>query len=60
MTDPDGMDHRIFRVLAGNGGISSLALADAVGLSPSACLRRVTALEHSGVITGYRAGLDPD
>ena len=30
-----------------------------MGLSPSACLRRVRALERSGVITGYRALTDP-
>ena len=30
-------------------------LADAVGLSPSACLRRVKALEADGIIAGYRA-----
>jgi len=29
-----------------------------VGLSPSACLRRVQELERSGVIRGYRAVLD--
>ncbi len=33
-------------------------LADAVGLSPSPCLRRVRNLESSGVITGYTAVLD--
>jgi DNA-binding Lrp family transcriptional regulator len=30
-----------------------------VGLSPSPCLRRVRHLERSGVITGYRAVVDP-
>lgn len=34
-------------------------LADRVGLSPSACLRRVQELERSGVIRGYRAVIDP-
>ncbi len=34
-------------------------LADRIGLSPSACLRRVQELERSGVIKGYRAVLDP-
>src|SRR5215467_6350407 len=29
--------------------------ADAISLSPSACLRRVKALEASGIIAGYRA-----
>jgi DNA-binding Lrp family transcriptional regulator len=35
-------------------------LADAVGLSPSPCLRRVRNLEASGVIAGYVAVLDRD
>ncbi len=34
-------------------------LADRVGLSPSACLRRVQELERSGVIRSYRAVIDP-
>jgi Lrp/AsnC family transcriptional regulator, leucine-responsive regulatory protein len=33
-------------------------LADRVGLSPSACLRRVQELERKGVIAGYRAVID--
>ncbi len=33
-------------------------LAEAVSLSPSACLRRVKALEASGIIAGYRAEVD--
>lgn len=42
-----------------DGRISNLALADRVGLSPSACLRRVQELERRGVISGYRAVVDP-
>ena len=38
-----------------DGRIANVDLADAVGLSPSACLRRVKALEADGVIAGYRA-----
>ena len=34
-------------------------LAAAVGLSPSACLRRVQDLERRGLIQGYRAVLSP-
>ncbi len=45
--------------LSRNGRITNLELADRVGLSPSACLRRVQELERSGVITGYRAVIDP-
>ena len=35
-----------------------MRLAERVGLSPSACLRRVQELERTGVITGYRAVID--
>lgn len=58
MSGFDPIDDRILRELTANGRISNLALSDRVGLSPSACLRRVTALEQSGVIAGYRAVLD--
>ncbi|MEP2640708.1 Lrp/AsnC family transcriptional regulator [Roseobacter sp.] len=57
-----GMDQKsehILRVLRGDGRISNLELANRVGLSPSACLRRVQELERSGVIKGYRVVLDP-
>ena len=38
-----------------DGRIANVDLADAVGLSPSSCLRRVKALEASGIISGYHA-----
>lgn len=44
--------------LLDNARISNAELADRVGLSPSACLRRVQELERSGVISKYRAVLD--
>src|SRR6056297_654407 len=59
MTKLDDKDRQILQVLARDGRISNLDLAAAVALSPSACLRRVQALEAAGVITGYRAVLDP-
>jgi DNA-binding Lrp family transcriptional regulator len=59
MTDLDAIDLKILRALANDGRISNLALAEKVGLSPSACLRRVTALERNGVIKGYRVVLNP-
>jgi len=59
MVEMDAISHRILRVLSTDGRISNLDLADSVGLSPSACLRRVQELERSGVIAGYRAVLDP-
>ncbi|MGI3170058.1 Lrp/AsnC family transcriptional regulator [Pseudooceanicola sp. C21-150M6] len=55
----DGIDRAILRELSRNGRISNLDLSEKVGLSPSACLRRVQHLERSGVIAGYRAVLDP-
>ncbi len=58
MTDIDGKSGDILRVLERDGRISNLELADRVGLSPSACLRRVQELERNGVIQGYRAVLD--
>jgi DNA-binding Lrp family transcriptional regulator len=59
MTKNDPINDAILRALSRDGRISNLQLADAVGLSPSACLRRVQELERSGVIKGYRARLDP-
>jgi Lrp/AsnC family transcriptional regulator, leucine-responsive regulatory protein len=56
----DETDHRILRALSRNGRISNLDLADRIGMSPSACLRRVQELERIGVIKGYRAVLDAE
>ncbi|SDH03329.1 DNA-binding transcriptional regulator, Lrp family [Sinosporangium album] len=39
--------------------MSNLELAERVRLTPSPCLRRVRNLEEAGVITGYRAVVDP-
>lgn len=54
----DRYDRQILRMLQENGRISNQDLAERIGLSPSPCLRRVRALEESGVIIGYRALLD--
>ncbi|MFD0911223.1 Lrp/AsnC family transcriptional regulator [Ruegeria arenilitoris] len=59
MANIDLRNQQILQELARNGRISNLELADRVGLSPSACLRRVQELERSGVISGYRAVLNP-
>lgn len=52
-------DRRILRQLQADGRISNVELAARVGMSESPCLRRTRALEEAGVITGYRAMLDP-
>lgn len=54
----DRIDQRILHELQADGRISNQELADRVGLSPSPCLRRVRALEESGLIAGYHAVLD--
>ena len=54
----DRYDRRILEELQRDGRISNQELAERIGLSPSPCLRRVRALEESGLITGYRALLD--
>lgn len=59
MTDLDAKDRRILRELARDGRLPNTELAARVGLSPSACLRRVQELERGGTIRGYRAVLDP-
>ncbi len=56
----DRIDENILRELRRDGRLSNLALAERVGLSPSACLRRVAALEKNGTITGYRATLSAE
>ena len=54
----DHVDRRLLEVLQREGRLSNVALAERVHLSPSPCLRRLRALEHDGVIDGYRAVLD--
>lgn len=54
----DRVDRAIVRKLQEDGRIANVDLAEAVSLSPSACLRRVKALEASGIIAGYRAEVD--
>jgi Lrp/AsnC family transcriptional regulator, leucine-responsive regulatory protein len=54
----DRYDRHILTVLQEDGRISNQDLAERIGLSPSPCLRRLRALEQSGIIAGYRALLD--
>ena len=54
----DRYDRQILEVLQRDGRISNQELADRISLSPSSCLRRLRALEESGLVLGYRALLD--
>jgi len=49
----DAIDHSILNKLQKNGRLSNVQLAAEVGLSESACLRRVKILEESGIIDRY-------
>lgn len=56
----DAIDRRILDELQADGRQSMARLATRVGLSASACHRRVQRLEEQGVIAGYRALVAPD
>src|ERR1700744_3858081 len=54
----DRVDRAIVSRLQVDGRLPNVELAEAISLSPSACLRRVKALEAGGIIAGYRAEVD--
>lgn len=53
----DDIDRKILRALQADSRRGMQELGEAVGLSPSACHRRVRTLEERGLIEGYRAVL---
>lgn len=53
----DSIDREILHILQSDGRITNVELAQRVGLTAPPCLRRVRALEESGVIRGYHADL---
>lgn len=55
----DGIDRRILSELETDGRMSYAELGNLAGLSKSPCWKRVQQLEEEGVITGYRAMIDP-
>ena len=54
----DPIDRHLLAELQAQGRITNVELASRVGLTAPPCLRRVRALEESGVIRGYHAELD--
>ena len=54
----DQIDRRLLTELQDQGRMTNVDLAARVGLTAPPCLRRVRALEESGVIRGYHADLD--
>ncbi len=59
MIEIDSISRNILHALEQDGRLSNIDLAAKVGLSASACLRRVQDMERKGLIKGYRAVLDP-
>ncbi len=60
--DKSGLDRYDLAILAQlqrQGRMSNQELADAIGLSPSPCLRRLRQLEEAGFIDAYQARLNP-
>jgi DNA-binding Lrp family transcriptional regulator len=55
----DRADIALLEALQRDSSRSIADLADSIGLSPSACHRRIKSLEESGLITGYAAQIDP-
>jgi DNA-binding Lrp family transcriptional regulator len=58
VTDLDRLDLKILAELMGDARASQLELAEKVGLSATACARRIRQLEEAGIIRGYSADLD--
>lgn len=56
----DALDREILFHLRQDGRLTNVELAKRVGLTPPPCLRRIKRLEVAGVITGYRAVIDPE
>jgi DNA-binding Lrp family transcriptional regulator len=55
----DRIDFQIVRLLRNNARLSNKELAQKVGLAPSTCLVRTRLLQQSGVITGFKAEVNP-
>jgi Lrp/AsnC family leucine-responsive transcriptional regulator len=56
----DAIDRRILRALQRDGSLANQTLADEIGLSPPACLKRVRRLKAAGVIARTTAQLSPE
>jgi DNA-binding Lrp family transcriptional regulator len=55
----DRIDYKIVRLLRNNARLSNKEVAKAVGLAPSTCLVRTRMLQQNGVLTGFKAEVNP-
>jgi Lrp/AsnC family leucine-responsive transcriptional regulator len=58
MTSIDNFDHKILRLLQGDGRMTITELSNKIGLSKTPCLKRIKKLEAAGYIKGYTAIID--
>ena len=59
MAEIDRTDRRILNLLQADGRISTVDLADKIGLSPTSTSERLKRLQREGFVSGFRAMLDP-
>jgi Lrp/AsnC family leucine-responsive transcriptional regulator len=59
MAELDRTDRRILAQLQTDGRISTVELAERIGLSPTSTSERLRRLQREGTVTGFRAMLDP-
>jgi DNA-binding Lrp family transcriptional regulator len=55
----DGRDKEILKILQADSRVSNAEIAQRVGMSASACWRRVRLFEEQGLIERYKAELSP-
>lgn len=55
----DRIDYQIVGLLRKNARLSNKEIATKVGLAPSTCLVRTRMLQQSGVISGFKAEVNP-
>ena len=55
----DAIDDKIIHLLAENSKLTQQEISERLNISLSACQRRIKTLEQTGVITGYKAIIDP-
>lgn len=54
----DAIDKKMLRELVKDARVSHVVLSERVGLSPTACARRLQQLEKAGLLRGYSAEID--
>ncbi|MCP4318727.1 MAG: Lrp/AsnC family transcriptional regulator [Hyphomicrobiales bacterium] len=55
----DAVDEKIIQILSRDAKRTQTQIAERIGISLSSCQRRIKTLEQTGVISGYRAIVDP-